>query len=62
MLVLRNRPLTPSSLSNAVPTGATAAVGEDHRRGFGNRHRAGEVEVPQNQMDWVECPDYDCEP
>ena len=56
-------PNTLPSLSNAVPTGATAAVGEEIiAGGFGNRHRAGEVEVPQNQMDWVECPDYDCEP
>ena len=43
-------PNTLPSLSNAVPTGATAAVGEEIiAGGFGNRHRAGEVEVPQNR-------------
>lgn len=62
--VLRNRPLTPSPrFRTLLPTGATAAVGEEIiAGGFGNRHRVAEVAVPETQMDWAECPDYDCEP
>lgn len=30
--------------------------------GFGNRHRASEVDIPDAPETWAQCPDYECTP
>ena len=42
--------------------GASNAVGNDIVGGFGNRHRASEVDIPDAHETWAQCPDYECTP
>ena len=30
--------------------------------GFGNRHRASDVDIPDAPETWAQCPDYECTP
>lgn len=42
--------------------GASTALGENIMGGFGNRHRASEVDIPDAPDTWAQCPDYECVP
>ena len=42
--------------------GASTALGDDIIGGFGNRHRASEVDIPDAPETWAQCPDYECTP